>query len=109
MRRETQRTINAWQDATFPNATTAGVTRHLLEELDELKAALERLEARARPVDYGELFEAAFEAADVIILIYAWAKKNGITDIHVLAVDHKMAINRRRDWNVQPDGTGRHR
>lgn len=104
--RETQQTINEWQDRMFPNATREGVTKHLIEELEEFQDALEKLSA---PHTVDDLFVALEEASDVVILIYAWARKNGIVDFHKVGVDHKMGINRVRDWNIQPDGTGRHK
>jgi hypothetical protein len=91
--RETQATINSWQRDHFPTATSAGVTGHLREEIREFfDAPDDRL--------------AAVEAADIVILLYCWAMLNGV-DLHE-EIDRKMVINRRREWNIQPDGTGRH-
>lgn len=104
---ETQETINTWQDQTFPNATLEGITKHLIEEIDELKDMLLELQSPVRIRNIADIHDTAFEAADVIILIYAWAKKHGIR-IHEQFVDIKMGINRGRTWNIQPDGTGRH-
>lgn len=111
MAKETQETINAWQDRMFPNATRAGVSLHLIEELFELEEQLKQAIVKDWEHDLTkeELEAACFEAADVIILIYAWAKKHGISDFHSQFVDHKMSINRARDWTIQPDGTGRHK
>jgi hypothetical protein len=92
--RETVSSIRAWQDATFPNATAEGNRRHLLEEFDEFANAV-------------HLSDMLREGADIIILLMAWAGKHG-HDIFA-HVDAKMEINRRRQWNIQPDGTGRHK
>jgi len=99
---ETQATINQWQDEQFPDATREGVTKHLQEELEEFSTALD-LPGTSNDI----LLEQGFEAADVVILIYAWAAKNNITNFQGF-IDEKMRINRERKWNIQPDGTGRH-
>lgn len=86
---ETQQTINDWQRETFPTADEAGVLNHIREEFAEFLAE-----------PCGE------EAADVVILIMAWARYR---KIDVMAeINRKMAINRARRWNIQADGTGRH-
>lgn len=86
---ETQATINAWQRRMFPNATTEGVFNHLREEFKEFLAD-----------------PSPIEAADIIILLYCWADKHSIVMQDI--INDKMAVNRMRDWNIQPDGTGRH-
>ena len=98
MPHETQQTINEWQRENFPNSTLAGVVRHLREEVGEFFEALQYATN-----DYAVVSE----AADIVILLYAWADKVQI-DLHK-AIDSKMAINRARNWNIQPDGTGRHK
>lgn len=91
--KETQRTINEWQREHFPDATLAGVRNHLRLECTEF---FDAVGTQAQ----------AFEAADIIILLYCWAMHKDI-DLHSF-VDAKMAINRAREWNIQTDGTGRH-
>lgn len=93
MSEETQATINAWQLAHFPDATKEGILAHLQEEFEEFLTA-------------EGVTDAAMEAADLVIILYYWALRNGV-DLHA-AIDAKMAINRARDWTIQPDGTGRH-
>ena len=88
--RETQASINKWQNERFPNATLAGILKHLSEEFAEFLAN-----------------PSSEEAADIIILLFAWAKEEEIPDL-LVAVDKKMLKNRHRRWNIQPDGTGRH-
>lgn len=91
--RETQTSVNQWQEEQFPNATTDGIIKHLREEFNEFLDD-----------------PSPEEAADIVILLYAWANawanKVGI-DLHD-EVDKKMIKNRNRSWNIQPDGTGRH-
>lgn len=90
---ETQESINAWQCDTFPHASDEGVVKHLREEFGEF-------------LDAKDGAAAAEEAADLVILLYCWAMNNGV-DLHA-EIDRKMAKNRGRSWNIQPDGTGRH-
>lgn len=91
--RETQQSINSWQLEHFPTATEKGVVKHLTEEFIEFTVA-----------ETNE--QAAEEAADLVIILYCWSMLKGI-DLHE-QIDKKMLINRRREWNIQPDGTGRH-
>lgn len=93
---ETQASINEWQRERFPTATNAGVIKHLREEFEEFISA----------DGWGTTIEASEEAADVVMLLYCWAMLNGV-DLHA-EIDRKMAKNRAREWNIQPDGTGRH-
>lgn len=90
---ETQATINEWQRQHFPDATRSGIVKHICEEFREW------LEA---PTDA----EALIEAADIVILFYAWCQRHNF-DLHA-AIDAKMQKNRQREWHIQPDGTGRH-
>lgn len=99
MSRETQASISAWQLATFPNATEAGVVKHLTEEFHEFLDVAHTYSVRRE-------LRALDEAADIVILLYAWAATHNY-DLHE-AIDAKMAVNRTRTWNIQPDGTGRH-
>jgi NTP pyrophosphatase (non-canonical NTP hydrolase) len=90
---ESQESINRWQLAHFPTATERGVVGHLTEEFREFLSA------------DGDM-AAVEEAADIVILLYCWAMLKGI-NLHE-AIDKKMVKNRQRQWNIQPDGTGRH-
>jgi 5'-deoxynucleotidase YfbR-like HD superfamily hydrolase len=90
---ETQATINQWQSEVFPNRTVDGDITHLKEEFKEF-------------LDASSLAIQAIEAADIVILLYAWASDVGINlQDHI---DAKMKINRARKWRILPDGTGRH-
>lgn len=90
---ETQQSINEWQLKHFPTATLEGIKKHIAEEHHEFQTAETNMEALV-------------EAADIVILLYDWAQRNGF-DLHA-AIDFKMERNRRRDWVIQSDGTGRH-
>lgn len=93
MTHETQGSINQWQQEHFPTATERGVVKHLKEEFREF------LDAESDTA-------ALEEAADVVIILYCWAMLNNFS-LHD-AIDAKMHKNRTRQWNIQPDGTGRH-
>jgi hypothetical protein len=91
---ETFETINRWQNETFPDGTLVGVIDHIREEWVEF------LEAEA-------IDEKVEEAVDLIILLSCYIDR--LTGCGAQrAVDWKMAKNRAREWNIQPDGTGRH-
>lgn len=99
---ETFETINQWQRDTFPNATVEGILNHIEEEINEFQTAPTEGEKR-------------LEAADLIILLSAWLDATrGRTGLELnlygaqTVVDYKMMVNRKREWNIQPDGTGRH-
>lgn len=100
--RETQQSINEWQRQHFPNATPQGVLRHFQEEVRELLDAI----AELKP-DYPSYIKLCHEFADVYILLCALCQEYMNTDLHAV-VDRKMQVNRARQWNIQPDGTGRH-
>lgn len=97
MATETSKSIRDWGDETFgevKNLTT--LVARARWELDELEQALQA----------GERLEAAFEAADVVILLHRLA---GLLDVDLSdIVNAKMAINRKRQWKPAGDGTGGH-
>lgn len=72
--------VARWQQATFPDGTLVGATRHLQEEL---------LELYAEPLN-------GVEMADVLMLMTAVARLHGI-DL-VAEVARKLAICRERTW-----------
>jgi hypothetical protein len=86
---EYQAEIGAWQDATFPNGTLAGAMAHFEEEVKEFTAT-------------GN----AEEAADCLLLLIACANKLGfrLSD----AIDAKMVINRKREWDAGERGYRKH-
>lgn len=116
MMSETQKTIAAWGDATFPGGDPSS-PRHclrLLEEAVELCLAAGASDASVRAAVLGELDRAGKpdpakvpdEVADVYVMLAQVAEGRGI-DIQT-EVDRKMAINRARVWKLNGDGTGQH-
>lgn len=122
MPNETQSTIGQWARDTFPGGDDLS-PRHcirLLEEVCELCLA-----AGAQPADLYRVCSAdrpngqawfesrpespervARELADVAIVIAVIAERRGV-DL-AAEVDAKMALNRRRVWRSNGDGTGYH-
>jgi len=81
-----QEQIASWADKTFPNRTVFNATTKLiLEEIPEW------LQDQDDPHEY----------ADLVILILDIAYLKGI-DVRK-AVLEKMEINRKREWEVNPD------
>lgn len=84
---------------------------------DEIALLRERLETTSAPLllRRDELLAAGArvpatieteELCGIVILLYCWAMMCGL-DLHA-EIDRKMAKNRSRQWNILPDGTGRH-
>lgn len=121
---ETQKTIGAWVDETFPGSDPAKPRKELraLEEVVELclaggatagqiryRVEKELRKAFDRPTDEAENPEPAavpVEAADVAIVLFGLAELKGFDLLG--EVDKKMAVNRARRWGVNGDGTGFH-
>lgn len=83
---ETLESIIAWGDETFGPCSQDRAIERASEEWAEM------VEPDA---------EVPIEAADVIICLL---RVPGILE----AINLKMGINRQRQWNVRPDGTGYH-
>lgn len=83
--------VIAWQHETFPHSTAATVTSHLIEELHEIEALY-----------HAGLEPDPIEAADVLMLLIAFADKAGF-DLIQVARD-KLEINKRRKWTVTAAG-----
>ncbi len=91
---ETQESISAWAEEAFGKAgSNARIAGRANEEMAELICAA----TSDRPAR--ELIE---EAADITIILYRLAERNGF-DLDA-AIDAKMALNRMREW--KRDGTG---
>lgn len=88
--------IVEWQRETFPNASTIGAARHLLEEAHELVAAVES----------DEFGLAEEEAADVLLLLLSVCDKIGANLLE--AARTKLDKNRQRTWHATPDGYFKH-
>jgi len=83
---ETWASINQWCDDTFGPATIPQIIERAKEEFAELET---------------EGADHAIEAADVVICL---CRIPGFAE----ALEHKMAINRRRKWRLTGNGTGYH-
>jgi len=96
---ETIKTINDWARKQFPKATDAGRLNKFLDEMNELGM-----------IDAG--YPAGFDLGELpdvfITLVQVMADYYGSAEDAQQAVDFKMAINRQRSWNINPDGTGQH-
>jgi Protein of unknown function (DUF550) len=93
---ETFDSINRWQRETFPDATLTGVEEHIHEEFKEFTVAR-------------SVADSVVEAVDLILLLSCYIDKATGGDGAQRHVDAKMAIDRARQWNIQADGTGRHK
>jgi NTP pyrophosphatase (non-canonical NTP hydrolase) len=80
--RQLQDRITRWADINFPQRTTPDVLLKLYEEVGE----------------YCRNPKSALEMGDILILLFDVAHLNGI-DVH-RAVEEKMDINERRQWEV---------
>jgi NTP pyrophosphatase (non-canonical NTP hydrolase) len=98
MKFETQHTVSDWADATFgPASSNARVAARANEEMAELLRAL-------TADDWHD--KAAEEVADVVIVLCRLMTRLG-RDMGE-EIDRKMAINRKRQWNLTKDGHGYH-
>ena len=91
--RETQQTIVEWAKATFGEPANQAVWEKLDDEFTEMGEAKDDEQC-------------AKEAADVYVVLVQYVNLLGY-DLHDL-VDAKMAINRRRKWDVRPGGVAQH-
>ena len=90
---EFQNEIGAWGDVTFPQSNIDTVAEHLAEEVveffDDYRAGNESQEE---------------ELADMFLLMLHFAHKSGFDLAE--AAERKMAINRARTWNTEPEPEG---
>lgn len=77
--------VVTWQRETFPQSTTESVLSHLREEIQELQDD-----------------RSSEEAADVLLLLLAFADKEGFDLLE--AAQQKMTINKQRQWTVTAQG-----
>lgn len=77
--------VVTWQRETFPQSTTESVLSHLREEIQELQDD-----------------RSPEEAADVLLLLLAFADKEGFDLLE--AARRKMIINHVRQWTVTAQG-----
>jgi hypothetical protein len=91
---ETMRSVQEWADQTFGPASVGTQIHRASKEMEELLWALTHNEPEEK---------IAFEAADVVIVLYRL-----IAQLNPEAINQKMAINRARQWHVGKDGVGQH-
>jgi hypothetical protein len=96
MNRETVQSVTEWADNTFGPATIFTQFERAKQEMGELEKHFSRTASL-----WGD--EVAEEASDVVICLYRI-----IGTLDPQAIEKKMAINRRRTWNVAGDGTAQH-
>lgn len=108
MSEETQKTIHAWSTQTFGLCTDkSAVVQRMMQEVDELDFSSRHLQVPAAMNNFDvSVGIIADECADVLIMLYQVASTYGF-DLHT-QVDHKMAINRKRNWALNGDGTAQH-
>ncbi len=95
---ETQESISQWCEATFgPTGSNARVAARANEEMAELLRALTVDDAQAKAPE---------EIADIVIILFRLATRLGV-DLQQ-EIDRKMAVNRRRVWNLDGSGHGYH-
>lgn len=91
---ETMHSVQEWADKTFGPATMFVQVQRAQQEMHELMVAAMNNESPEK---------IAFEAADVVIVLYRL-----IAQLNPEAINRKMAINRARKWHVGADGVGQH-
>lgn len=96
--KETQSSISTWATETFgPSENNMRVATRANEEMSELLKELSIHDSSEKSFE---------EAADVVIVLYRLFERNGrsLQD----EINHKMAINRARDWKLDGTGHGYH-
>jgi NTP pyrophosphatase (non-canonical NTP hydrolase) len=97
VRHENQGSITAWQIETFGPTTPWLAFQRMQKEYWELRDMIHA----------GYFEKARVECADVLITLFRVAEALGFDLLN--EVNHKMAINRVREWDVDADGHGQHR
>lgn len=88
---ELARKVYAWAEETFPKRTDASMYLKLYSEVAEV------IDSNG---DQSEV-------ADVFIMLLDYSVRKGI---HLpTAIESKLEINRRRQWEIRPDGTMKHK
>ena len=89
--------IVKWHRATFPNATTKAIEDKLIEELEELRLA----------VQFANNSAIAEEIADVVIVACSWLARHDLD--FEQTVLHKLEINKGREWGRETENGDRPR
>lgn len=92
---ETITTVATWADETFGTTTREAALIRAYKEIQELREALTHCNPHGP-----KLVE---EAADVCITLYRY-----IYLVDKEAINKKMAVNRKRKWKLNGDGTAQH-
>ena len=92
-----QNNIAEWSDSAFgTDDRTIGILNHLKEEVDEVIEAKQDFEEKLDGLTQQKM---ASEFADCLILLLDAARKSDLnTDLLMQAAEHKMHINRNREW-----------
>ncbi len=104
--RALQKLVGSWTSTTFVQAGGIGACNHIKDEIEELKAVLQRIidtKALGDEVDPADQYELDLELADLQILIMdiAFCRGTDLTDATLL----KHHINTLRKWSP-PDERG---
>jgi len=89
--------IVEWHISTFPNATTKAIEDKLIEELEELRLA----------VQFANDSAIAEEIADVVIVACSWLARYGL-EFEQVVLD-KLEINKWRKWGREIENGDRPR
>jgi Protein of unknown function (DUF550) len=80
-----------WAESTFPNRTDASMFLKIYEEVAEV------IRSDGEPMEVADLF--------ILLLDYVVRKDIVLSE----AVRQKLAINKKRSWKINPDGTMSHK
>jgi len=89
--------IVKWHYVTFPNATNSAIEDKLVEELEELRLAIQ----------FANVTGIAEEIADVVIVACSWLARHGLD--FEQTVLHKLEINKGREWGRETENGDRPR
>lgn len=101
---ELQKAVGEWGVSTFPHSTVETIHLHLMREVDELGADLEKWDRQQRPVKSDVHWPTVVEElADCVLLMLHIAHRRRFSFGAVL--EQKFAINQTREWG-EPDAEG---
>ena len=102
---ENQKSISEWAISTFGEPENGFVLMEKLkEELYELAARINIYVNDPLRVNFRGV---ADEIADIVIMAYQICNRYGL-DLHEV-IDQKMAVNRKRKWDIIEPGIGKHK
>lgn len=99
--------ISQWQRQTFGQATPLSKLAHLLQEIVELKDAINDED---QTIDHEAIRRTKMEYADCFILLFGSAESYGLSYTDICnAIQAKMEINYKRQWGKpNEDGVVNH-